>query len=279
MAQIGVDRESFRPSYRPAKPAPGFDPDMKRMGMVAAGIGGAIVLLFGANMALRHRQHGIPVIEAEAGPVRIKPENAGGMQVTGADFNLGAGTAQTLAPSAEQPQINALKAQLHAVKKELERQAAETAQVAKLAEAGAARAKAAEAGAAKVKLADAGAPPIVAAPPVERASATARIAEPVPAAPEAAVAPAQPAAAKPVAGPSVQLAAFTDAAAAQAGWDALMKKAPDLLGGRAPEIVKAQAAGRVMWRLRTAGFGTVAEAANFCARMRDHGADCSIAAF
>jgi hypothetical protein len=34
-----------------------------------------------------------------------------------------------------------------------------------------------------------------------------------------------------------------------------------------------------MWRLRTGGFATVAEAASFCAKMRSRGADCSIAAF
>jgi hypothetical protein len=106
---------------------------------------------------------------------------------------------------------------------------------------------------------------------VQRASVTARIV--VPAAPP----PARPVA--PVTGTSVQLAAFTDAAAAQAGWDLLLKKAPELLGGRAPEITRTQVAGRTMWRLRTGGFDSVAHAAAFCAKMRDHGADCSIAAF
>ena len=187
-----MTREGFRPSYRPAKQATGFDPDMKRMGLVAAGLGGIVALLVGGSMLVGGRHHGVPVIEAEAGPVRIKPENAGGMQVTGADFNLGAGTTQTLAPVAEQPQINALKAQLHAVKKELERQAAETAQVAKLAEASASK--------------------IVAAPPVQRASATAVVAAQAaaPVAPAPIAAPPKPA----NYGPTVQLAAFTDEAAA-----------------------------------------------------------------
>jgi hypothetical protein len=251
MVQIGVDREGFRPSYRPVKPAPGMDPALKRLGLILAALGGMAALAIGAGSLLGARHHGIPVIEAEAGPVRVKPENAGGMQVTGADFAMGPGTTQTLAPSAEQPQINALRAQLKAMKKDLARQAAETAQATKIAEA--ARAK------------------IVAAPPLQRASATMSFTEPE------APPPARPA--PPVSGTSVQLAAFTDAAAAQTGWALLLKKAPELLGGRAPDITKTQFAGRTMWRLRTGGFDSVTQAAAFCAKMRDHGADCSIAAF
>lgn len=251
MAQIGVDREGFRPSYRPVKPAPGMDPALKRFGLIAAGLGGALALVLGGGSLLGTRHHGVPVIEAEAGPVRIKPENAGGMQVTGADFAMGAGAVQVLAPSAEQPQINALRAQLKAMKKDLARQAAETAQATKIAEAAQAK--------------------IVAVPPVQRASATMTFAVPD------ALPPARPSAH--VTGTSVQLAAFTDEAAAQAGWDLLLKKAPELLGGRAPDITRTQAAGRTMWRLRTGGFDSVGQAAAFCNKMRDHGADCSIAAF
>ena len=261
MSQIGIEREGFRPSYRPAKAA-GLDPDMKRLGFAAAGVGGVIALLVGATTLMGHRTHGIPVIEAEAGPVRIKPENAGGMQVTGADLGLGEGTKQALAPVAEQPQINALKAQIHAMSKELQRQAAATAQAAKLAEVASSK--------------------IVASPPVQRASATARLVVPESptvvlfnTAPKPAVVPKP----VPAVGPSVQLAAFTDENAARTGWDSLVKKAPDLLGGRTPEITRVQTAGHTMWRLRTGGFGTLAEAGSFCTKMRVHGADCAIAAF
>jgi hypothetical protein len=181
--------------------------------------------------------------------VRVKPVDAGGMQVTGADFNPGGDANQALAPAAEQPQINALRAQLHAVKKELARQAAETAQVQKLAETR-----------------------IAAVPPIERASATMRV-------PVAAPTRLPPALTPVLSGPAVQLAAFTDEAAARHDWDTLLKRAPDLLGGRRAEITRVQVAGRTMWRLRTAGFGTLGEATNFCGKMHEHGADCSIAAF
>jgi hypothetical protein len=281
MAQIDADSARFRPSYRPQKTPGGLDPDMKRMGIVAAGIGGALAVVIGLGMMIGHHHHGVPVIEASAGPVRIKPVNAGGEHFP-ADTGAAANTTQALAPAAEQPQINALRAQLNAVKKQVARQAAETAaqtaaqtaQIAKLERAkhlandGSARPDAA-------RLAGATPSAIAAAPPVQRASATARIAAPD-AAPRAkfdVIPPAQQA------GAAVQLAAFTDEKAAQTGWETLVKKTPDLLGGRTPEILKAQAAGRTMWRLRTGGFTTVADAASFCAKMRDHGADCSIAAF
>ena len=92
MAQIDIlqgPREGFRPSYRPAPKRRTLNPDMTRLGLIAAGIGGAIVLALAGTAFMGRHHAGVPVIEAEAGPVRIKPVNAGGMQVTGADFNPG----------------------------------------------------------------------------------------------------------------------------------------------------------------------------------------------
>jgi hypothetical protein len=77
----------------------------------------------------------------------------------------------------------------------------------------------------------------------------------------------------------VQLAAFTDSAAAYGEWTTLVTKWPELLGRRRPEISRVQTAGRTMWRLRTGPFPGVNEANNFCATLRARGADCSIAAF
>lgn len=263
-ATMGGDRASFRPSYRPERPAGGMlDADMKRLGLLAAGLGGGLALLVGLSSLFGHHHHGTPVIEADAGPVRVKPENPGGMQVTGADMSLGNGSTQVLAPAAEEPQISALRAQLHAVKAELARQQAATAQAARQGEAAAQAARVAQAEAAKV----------VAAPPVQRAAAFAPVASVLP---PVSVPKPVPAASY---GAMVQLAAFTDEKGALEGWDQLVKKTPDLLGGRKPEITTAQAAGRTIYRLRTGGFATVNDAANFCAKMRSRDADCSIAAF
>ena len=60
-----------RPSYRPEAPA-GMDPDVKRMAVVAAGLGCLLAAGIGIASLSGHRHHGIPVIEALAGPVRVK---------------------------------------------------------------------------------------------------------------------------------------------------------------------------------------------------------------
>lgn len=251
---IGLDRGAFRPSYRPEKRQAGLDPEMKRMGVVAAGIGGMLALLLGGAWLIRPAHHGLPVVEADAGPVRVKPANPGGEQFNGSDFGAAPSVnGPHLAPAAEQPELNALHAQMRSMQKLLAKQAAENAQALKLAQFAAAH------------------PRVAPAAPVQHASATVI----VPALPRLAEAPPIVSAG----GTNVQFAAFTDAAAAHTEWDALMKKTPDLLGGRQPEITRADAAGRTMWRLRTGGFATVAEAASFCAKMRARGADCSIAAF
>ena len=255
---IGLDRGAFRPSYRPEKRQAGLDPELKRMGVMAAGIGGVLAFLLAGVWLIRPAHHGVPVVEADAGPVRIKPANPGGEQFSGADFG-GAPSLNGphLAPAAEQPELSALHAQMRDMKKLLAKQAAANAEALKLAQLAAAHSR-------------------VAAPaPVQHASATAIVPAVQPALPKLAEAP-------PIAGASgtaVQFAAFTDAAAAHTEWDLLIKKTPELLGGRRPDITRADAGGRTMYRLRTGGFTTVAEAATFCAKMRAKGADCSIAAF
>jgi hypothetical protein len=258
-------RAEPRPSYRPVKQS-GVDPEMRRIGMIAGGCVGVAVAVACFAMLVGHGPHGVPVIEPEAGPVRVKPADPGGMKVTGSELTTGAadGNGQALAPAAEQPQIAALRAQVYEMKRQMARQAAQTAQVAKLA-AEAAQQKAAQR--------------VVQSPPAERAAATARIPPilmpQVP--PTARIAPEPPAAAE--SGVRVQLAAFSDAAAAHEEWTGLASKMPDLFSKRRPEITSVEAAGRTMWRLRTGPFAGVTEANAFCATLRTRGADCSVAAF
>ena len=252
-------RAEFRPSYRPEKRGVALT-DLRGIGLVAAAAAGLVVLTIGAVKLVGHRHAGLPVVEAAAGPVRVKPLDAGGMKLTGAELTAGPDGAQALGPAAEQPEISALRAQLQAMKKQIARQALENAQTAKIAEI--------------AKIA-ATAPKIVASPAPVQASATAHMATVPPAppvAPDGKVPPALP-------GVHVQLAAFTDSAAAYNEWNALVAKWPDLLGRRRPEISRVDAAGRTMWRLRTGPFPGVNEANNFCTTLRTRGADCSIAAF
>jgi len=246
--------EAFRPSYRPDRAA-GWDPDMLRMGLVAAGLGAGVALLVGASTLLRPAHHGIPIVQPDIGPVRVKPLDPGGMKFSGADIGTPGHDGPQLAPAAEQPEIAALKAQLRQVKKELAKQAEAAAQAEKLAQA-------------------ASSPPKIAAPaPIDRALATARVAAPAPAKAPLVAAPV------PAAGTQVQLAAFSSDDAARNAWLSLVQQAPDLLRGHKPDITRVEVGGRTMWRLRTGGFATVADAASFCAKVQARSGSCSIAAF
>ena len=103
-----ITQNFARPSYRPAEAA-GMDPEMRRMAMMAAGFGGLLALVIGVFSFSSHRHHGVPVIAPPSTPVRIKPVNAGGMTVAGAeDFSSTQG--EQLAPPAEKPAIRELHA-------------------------------------------------------------------------------------------------------------------------------------------------------------------------
>jgi hypothetical protein len=243
---------AFRPSYRPAPSDSVFSPDMRRMAIAATALTVVLTLVVAGWHMMGHTQAGVPVIEAQSGPVRIKPEHAGGMIVAGATTGSPQDQAEKLAPPAEQPELAVLRAKLRATQKKLARQQAELEQ-------------------AHVS------PRITPAPPVQRAAALA----PLDLNPPAVMTPfpMPPITATSADGTAIQLAAFDSEAAARADWSVLQKKLPALLGHRAPDIERAEVAGHPVWRLRTGGFANVASAATFCARLRAQGADCKIAAF
>lgn len=293
--------EGFRPSYRPA-PArkPGVDPELIRLGGIALAAGAGLAFLVAGVSMLGHGHRALPVIEADARPVRIKPADPGGMKVTGAELGgAGAADAPQLMPAAEQPELRALKAQVREMQKQLARQAAATAAALKLAqEQKLAQAQKAQEAAARAALA---AKLAQAAP----ASAGVKIAEAMPAAKTpgaglvasanvaraAAIAPIERPAPPslpvqtlelplvPPAGTQVQLGAFKDEAAAREKWSELVRQLPDILGGRVPDIAAASAAGQTLWRLRTGDFTDVAQAASFCQRLKAHAIACNVAAF
>ena len=68
-------------------------------------------------------------------------------------------------------------------------------------------------------------------------------------------------------------------AAAQAEWQRLQKRMPELLNDRRPTTLKAERDGHPIWRVRIAGFSDIADATGFCTKIRARGGNCAIAAF
>ncbi len=234
---VGRGSAPIRTYYQPRRP--GMDRGTKVLLAAAAGLGG--LLLAGvAGWALSGRHAAmVPVIEADSRPVRVKPENPGGLQVAGADEQVMGGRGskvQGMAPPAEAPAAQALRAQMPP-------QAAVPPAVP---------------------------PPAPVLPALPAAPPAAVVLQLVPA-------PAtRPAPAVAAAGTLVQLAALDSEGAAQTEWQRLSRRMPDLLGDRQPVVQKADRDGRAMWRLRTGGFTDIADATAFCARVRAKGGACSI---
>jgi hypothetical protein len=272
--ELDIPMPSMGQSYRVSRKRDTMDPNTKRLALIAGGIGGTLLLLVGGWSMVGRHHGGVPVIEADSGPLRVKPENPGGMQVAGQDESImggsGGGDKQAaLAPAPEVPALQALRAQ--------ERQAAApttpsmTAQPVSLnamqsAETPQADPPPAPAPAPKMAAPEVVKPrPALDAKPVSTAVAKTPIAKPV----------------APVSGrgAQVQLAALASEQGAMVEWQRLVKKDPDLFGGRTPSVLRVEREGKIFWRLRTGGFTNMAQASSFCERMKSRGAGCSVASF
>jgi hypothetical protein len=77
----------------------------------------------------------------------------------------------------------------------------------------------------------------------------------------------------------VQLGALSSEASARLEWQRLARSVPGLLDGREPTVTKVERDGRTYWRLRTGGFTDVADATEFCTRLKAKGGTCAIASF
>ena len=254
---LDIPMPAMAPAYRVGTPRRSgtMDPATRRLATFAGVIGGAFLLLVGA-WSLSGRHHaGVPVIEADSRPLRVKPANPGGMQVEGANDSILSGESdgkEAMAPPPEIPAPQALKAE--------EQQPV----------------------AARTEAATAAAPPPPAPAPAVVAEAR-PVVPPPPPKPVAAPPPRPAAAAMPVAarpaGALVQLAAVDSEEAAKQEWLRLSHKYGDLLGGRTPAISRTEHAGRTYWRVRTGGFADTAQAVQFCERVKAKGGGCSVASF
>lgn len=235
------------PTYRVPRRSRGMDPATKRLAIIAGAFAGVLVLVVGGWSVLGHRSGTVPVVQADSRPIRVKPENPGGMQIAGAADGILSGDSGNddtgkLAPPPEAPAPQALRAPPPP--------------------------RPVAAASAPVPLpALAPAVPKPAAPTAEHR--TAAVAAPAPA---HAAAPA-------TGGPLVQLAAVSSEDAAKSEWQRLGKRLPDLLAHRHPDISKIDRDGRTFWRVRTGGFSDAAQATVFCERVRAKGAGCTVADF
>ena len=232
----------------------------------AAGLGGLLLVGMAGYAVMGRRPATVPVIQADMRPIRVKPENAGGMQFAGAD-ELGGDAApgsEKMAPVAETPAPQALRAQMQ------------------------------QAAPAPEPVASAVVAPTPVAPLVTGAAtspstslSTSAGASPLPdtpARPGAGAKPQTPAGvAKPATagtgGMVVQLGALSSEAAALAEWQKLSKGAPDVFSTHQPAVQKTERDGKTFWRLRTAGFTDTADATAFCTKVRAKGGACTIAGF
>jgi len=221
----------------------------------------------------------VPVIQAESGPIRVKPTNPGGLQVAGASndiFSDGGDTADAkLAPPPQTPDPQALRA-MEAPKPAPTPAAPQAATTAALPAAPASAVPPANPHPVAPVTREAESSP---APAVRPASA----ANPAPVGVAAVHAPAPAATGAHPAGPAkdveVQLAALSSEQAAHEEWVRLMQRWPDLLRGHRPAFSRFERDGHVFWRVRASGFDGLPDATTFCEHVRAKGGGCSVADF
>ena len=233
-----------RPTYRIPRHSHRMDPATRRLALIAGGLGGALLAIIGGWSMMGRQSTTVPVIQADSRPIRVKPENPGGMQIAGSSDEMSGGADTNggkLAPPTEAPAPQAMLAPPPAP----------------------------------------ASPAVVAAPATAPVAATSAPAAAKPAAPaeKRAVTSTPDRAAPPAKSALVQLAAVTSEDAARSEWQRLEKRMPDLFAHRQPAFSKTERSGHALWRVRTGGFSDVAQATAFCERVRAKGAGCSIADF
>jgi hypothetical protein len=253
----------------------GISPDNRRLLLYAGGLGGVLIAMVTASTLTSRHSGPLPVVEADSRPIRVKPENPGGMKIDAAESDVFSGgssaTSAQLAPAAETPNPNGLQS---APKPKLASGAPMTAPtMAPQAKAPVTAPDATPAKSTAVPMkAQTAAPAAASSTPAAAKPTVVASALPAPAAATKAASAAAHAT-------TVQLAAMTSEAAAKDEWQKLVHQMPDVLGSHQPTIVKAERDGRTYWRLRTTGFTDLAQARTFCEKVRGKGGSCSVADF
>jgi sporulation related protein len=241
---VSDDLSIPNPTYRVPRHHQGMDPGTRKLAVIAGGLGATLLVVVGGWSVIGHRSTTVPVVQADNRPIRVKPDNPGGMQVAGAEEDILSGGAESkdgkLAPPPEAPAPQALRAPPPT----------------------------------------APATPPIAAAPVPAPAAVAAAPKPVVAAKPVAVPAVEKHAGAPASGNTlVQITAVHSEDAAKSEWQRLSKRLPDLLGQRKPAFSKTEHDGRTLWRVRTGGFSDVGQATSFCEKMRAKGVGCAVAEF
>jgi len=284
------DLEIPAQTYRVAPPRKRIlDMDTRRLAMVAGFVACGLALVVSVWTALSGGRSGpVPVVTADGRPLKMRPENPGGMQTAGLNDDIlsaGRGSGQ-LAPPPEAPAPQVLRQRQQAAE-EAARQAAEAARQA-------ATAPPMHQVSAPTALPPALPPPSIAAPRPATAQPNAgqpnaglpnaglpSAGQQAPGTQAATAAPAGTKAAPPskASKATVQLAALGTEQAAKQEWQRLSKKMPEVFNGHQPVVSRTERDGKTYFRLRTGGFSDQAQATAFCDRVKAKGASCSVSVF
>ncbi|AHJ66304.1 SPOR domain-containing protein [Granulibacter bethesdensis] len=283
----GVEEETAYRSSRRVTGGGGLDPATRKLAMAAGAIGVALVGFIGLWSLVQGTGGPVPVIEADNRPLRVKPANPGGMQISGADDAILSGASddapESLAPKPEAPMPGRLAPP--SVPQPLPPSGSETTEEPVIQGSPSPGAKAAvdspavTGKATEQKLPSSPKPPVTTEDADDETPSAPPSAAPSKTAPQAAAKPAPSVAPASNGHVTVQLAALNSEDAAHSEWNRLSRRMPDLLGHRQPSISKTEHDGKTYWRLRTGGFADVAAAKSFCAEVRAKGGGCSVATF
>ena len=288
MDRQDYDDEIDIPPYAVRRPpSRGFDPEMRRIALIAGGFAGAIVLVALIWGGVHPRLGPPPVIKPPPGPMRTAPTNPGGLQVPGANEQIMSGTTAAgppqLAPPPPQPDFSKLAAEANASQpkpKPAPQSAPKTTASAQSQPPSASPAATlppppplppSAAPAPGASPSGAAAPATPATTPLAAGTTTAnpQIGKAMP----AIIPPKQAASAGPH---DIQLGALVSMAKADEAWQILLARVPDLLAGRTPVVVPGTVNGQTFYRLRLGGFASAAAAAAFCDRLKTRHVACYV---